>query len=164
MIHNSGHFGPPLPFWAPEPPALPGLPMASYATARHRYCGHLLVRGPHRSGRMSVCPSVRLCVSLSHRSTAAAAAGGFAAEVWRGQQVLPFLSEYRATRFLHLWQSLSTLFAPPLHLTPMPYRSSANVLVSVMEYWEEQLRRGCLQSSVYEIEGNKAVRSGERRL
>jgi len=46
----------------------------------------------------------------------------------------------------------------------MPYRSSANVLVSVMEYWEEQLRRGCLQSSVCEIEGNKAVRSGERRL
>ena len=112
----------------------------------------------------SVRPSVRLCFSLSHRSTAAAAAGGFAAEVWRGQQVLPFLSEYRATRFLHLWQSLSTLFAPPLHLTPMPYRSSANVLVSVMEYWEEQLRRGCLQSSVCEIEGNKAVRSGERRL
>jgi len=30
LIHNSGHFGPPLPFWAP---ALPGLPMASYATA-----------------------------------------------------------------------------------------------------------------------------------
>jgi len=27
LIHNSGHFGPPLPFWAP----LPGLPMASYA-------------------------------------------------------------------------------------------------------------------------------------
>ena len=27
LIHNSGHFGPPLPFWA-----LPGLPMASYAT------------------------------------------------------------------------------------------------------------------------------------
>jgi len=24
--------GPPLPFWAPGPPALPGLPMASYAT------------------------------------------------------------------------------------------------------------------------------------
>jgi len=33
LIHNSGHFGPPLPFWAPRPPALPGLPMASYATA-----------------------------------------------------------------------------------------------------------------------------------
>jgi len=32
LIHNSGHFGPPLPFWAPGPPALPGLPMASYAT------------------------------------------------------------------------------------------------------------------------------------
>jgi len=33
VIHNSGHFGPPLPFWAPAPPpALPGLPMASYAT------------------------------------------------------------------------------------------------------------------------------------
>ena len=31
--HNSGHFGPPLPFWAPGPPALPGLPMASYAIA-----------------------------------------------------------------------------------------------------------------------------------
>ena len=31
MIHNSGHFGPPLPFWAPWPPALPGLPMASHA-------------------------------------------------------------------------------------------------------------------------------------
>jgi len=32
LIHNSGHFGPPLPFWAPGPPALPGLLMASYAT------------------------------------------------------------------------------------------------------------------------------------
>ena len=32
LIHNSGHFGPHLPFWAPGPPALPGLPMASYAT------------------------------------------------------------------------------------------------------------------------------------
>ena len=32
LIHNSGHFGPRLPFWAPGPPALPGLPMASYAT------------------------------------------------------------------------------------------------------------------------------------
>ena len=31
LIHNSGHFGPPLPFWALGPPALPGLPMASYA-------------------------------------------------------------------------------------------------------------------------------------
>ena len=31
-VYNSGHFGPPLPFWAPGPPALPGLPMASYAT------------------------------------------------------------------------------------------------------------------------------------
>ena len=31
-MHNSGHFGPLLPFWAPGPPALPGLPMASYAT------------------------------------------------------------------------------------------------------------------------------------
>jgi len=29
LIHNSGHFGPPLQFWAPWPPALPGLPMAS---------------------------------------------------------------------------------------------------------------------------------------
>jgi len=34
LIHNSGHFRPPLPFWAPgPPPALPALPMASYATA-----------------------------------------------------------------------------------------------------------------------------------
>jgi len=33
LIHNSGHFGPLLPFWAgPLAPALPGLPMASYAT------------------------------------------------------------------------------------------------------------------------------------
>jgi len=32
LIHNSGHFGPPKPFWAPGPPVLPGLPMASYAT------------------------------------------------------------------------------------------------------------------------------------
>jgi len=35
LIHNSGHFGPPLPFWAPGPPALPGLPMASYATGKN---------------------------------------------------------------------------------------------------------------------------------
>ena len=34
LIHNSGHFGPPLPFWGPRPPALPGLPMASYAIVR----------------------------------------------------------------------------------------------------------------------------------
>jgi len=34
LIHNSGHFGPPLPFWAPAPPALPVLSMASYATER----------------------------------------------------------------------------------------------------------------------------------
>ena len=33
LIHNLGHFGPPLPLLAPGPPALPGLPMASYATA-----------------------------------------------------------------------------------------------------------------------------------
>ena len=32
FIHNSGHFGPPSPFWTPAPPALPGLPMSSYAT------------------------------------------------------------------------------------------------------------------------------------
>jgi len=32
LIHNSGHFGHPLPFWS-LPPASPGLPMASYATA-----------------------------------------------------------------------------------------------------------------------------------
>jgi len=32
LIHNSGHFGPPKPFWAPGSPVLPGLPMASYAT------------------------------------------------------------------------------------------------------------------------------------
>jgi len=38
LIHNSGHFGPPLPFWAPGPPALPGAPMASYATAVARFC------------------------------------------------------------------------------------------------------------------------------
>ena len=31
LVHNSGHFWPPLPFWALGPPALPGLPMASYA-------------------------------------------------------------------------------------------------------------------------------------
>jgi len=35
LIHNLGHFGPPLPFLAPGPPALPVLPMASYATARN---------------------------------------------------------------------------------------------------------------------------------
>ena len=29
---NSVYFGPPLPFWAPAPLALPGLPVASYAT------------------------------------------------------------------------------------------------------------------------------------
>jgi len=33
LIHNLGHFGSPLAFWAPAPPALLGLPMASYATA-----------------------------------------------------------------------------------------------------------------------------------
>jgi len=38
FIHNSGHFGPSLPFWAPGPPALPGLPMASYATAQKDTC------------------------------------------------------------------------------------------------------------------------------
>jgi len=38
-MHNSGHFGPPLPFWAPGPPALPGLPMASYATG----CGVMVL-------------------------------------------------------------------------------------------------------------------------
>jgi len=38
LIHNSGHFGPPLPFWAPGPPALPGAPMASYANAVARFC------------------------------------------------------------------------------------------------------------------------------
>ena len=32
LIHNSGHVGPPLPFWAPGPPALPGLPMSRYTT------------------------------------------------------------------------------------------------------------------------------------
>ena len=33
LMHNSGHFGHPLPFWAPAPPPGGGLPMASYATA-----------------------------------------------------------------------------------------------------------------------------------
>ena len=31
LIHNSGHFGPPLPFWAP-------LPMASYVTEYITQC------------------------------------------------------------------------------------------------------------------------------
>ena len=35
-MHNSDHFGSPLPFWAPGPPALPGLPMASCAAALWR--------------------------------------------------------------------------------------------------------------------------------
>ena len=39
--------------------------------------------------------------------------------------VLPFLSEHRATRFLHRWR-LSLL--DPLHVTPMLCRSSANVV------------------------------------
>jgi len=37
LIHNSGHFGSPLPFWASGPPALPGLPMASYATGHYDF-------------------------------------------------------------------------------------------------------------------------------
>ena len=32
FIHNSGHFGPPSPLGPLPPPALPGLPMSSYAT------------------------------------------------------------------------------------------------------------------------------------
>ena len=32
LIHNSGHFGPLYRFGPLGPPALPGLPMASYAT------------------------------------------------------------------------------------------------------------------------------------
>jgi len=32
LMHNSGHFGPPYRFGPLGPPALPGLPMASYAT------------------------------------------------------------------------------------------------------------------------------------
>ena len=44
-----------------------------------------IVRGKRR---VTVeCPSVRLSVRLSHRSTAAAAAGGFAAELGRGHQI-----------------------------------------------------------------------------
>ena len=43
LIHNSGHFGPPLPFWAPGPPVLPGLPMASYATGSETCRGPRLV-------------------------------------------------------------------------------------------------------------------------
>jgi len=35
LIHNSGHFWPPLPFLGSCPPALPGLPMTSYATERN---------------------------------------------------------------------------------------------------------------------------------
>ena len=33
MGYYRRNYGPLLPFWAPGPPALPGLPMASYATA-----------------------------------------------------------------------------------------------------------------------------------
>ena len=40
--------------------------------------------------------------------------------------LLPLLSEHRATRFLHLWRSLATLFAP-VHVTLMLFRSLANV-------------------------------------
>ena len=38
LIPNSGHFVPPLPFWAPGPPAWPGLPMASYAIRYDTRC------------------------------------------------------------------------------------------------------------------------------
>jgi len=41
LIHKSGHFGPPLPFWAAAPQALPGLPMAIYATAYPHFYFHL---------------------------------------------------------------------------------------------------------------------------
>jgi len=37
LIHNSGHFGPPLPVLGPGLPALPGLPMAIYVTVRLRF-------------------------------------------------------------------------------------------------------------------------------
>ena len=48
LIHNSGHFGPPLPFCAPGPPALPGLPVASYATDSnsHTVFSRSLVQAP----------------------------------------------------------------------------------------------------------------------
>jgi len=38
LIHNSGHFGSPLQFWAPAPVALPELPMGSYATGVAWWC------------------------------------------------------------------------------------------------------------------------------
>jgi len=36
LIHNSGHFGPRLLLWTPATQALPGLPMARYATGRYQ--------------------------------------------------------------------------------------------------------------------------------
>ena len=52
--------------------------VASLRTAIHLLLTYLLTRGKRlRNGRVSVC--------LSRRSTAAAAAGGFDAEVGRGQ-------------------------------------------------------------------------------
>ena len=41
------------------------------------------------------------------------------------------MPEHQATRFLHLWWSLATLFAP-LHVTCMPCRSSADVMSRVI--------------------------------
>jgi len=77
MDDDSGHFGPPLPFWAPAPPALPGLPMAGYATgsAADERClptfvAALIVRA---SVRLSVHPTAvvrRTCEQLGRQPDA----------------------------------------------------------------------------------------------
>jgi len=66
LIHNSRHFGPPLPFWAPGPPALPGLPTASYATVPAPCLGNQLpvsLRQPRTS--LSITDFLRLPPRLS---------------------------------------------------------------------------------------------------
>ena len=67
LIHNSGHFEPPLSFWAHGPPALPGLPMASYATVFaplrwkdwERFCGF---HGQQR--KQNECRVVSACICI----------------------------------------------------------------------------------------------------
>jgi len=85
-MNNSGHFGPPLPFWAPRPPALPGLPMASYATVAERLCADL--GGPVTASAESLS-LVDYRTILLARATRDAATAAAAAAAWELAQVLP---------------------------------------------------------------------------
>ena len=129
LIHNSGHFGPPLPFWAPR--YCSGLPMVSYATVMHSNFNFSLVKfakrhiGAYQRAwilwwfcRLHCGPVVPWCLLHTYRHSVCPQP--VVRSCWKSNILLSITSIYRLSLFEMTFQQVNnsvnmiTVLAPRL--------------------------------------------------